>query len=102
MQAERKMKAYCTVHYTGEACAEMHSLLYDAASEGASSRPSASQAASGAATRRDVARSRPISRERDLADRLARPQSAGRSCRGSRQRPSGAGRVSVLHSSPCK
>ena len=102
MQAERKMKAYCTVHYTGEACAEMHSLLYDAASEGASSRPSASRAASGAATHRDLARSPVISPESEIVPigSLVPPKRGAIPLPSSRQRPSGAGRVSVLHSSP--
>ena len=102
MQAERKMKAYCTVHYTGEACAEMHSLLYDAASEGASSRPSASRAASGAATHRDLARSPVQSPESEILPigSLVPPKRGAIPLPSSRQRPSGAGRVSVLHSSP--
>ena len=93
-QAEAAMRAYCTVHYTGEAVAEMHSL-FDAASSRPSTMgaiPPGATAVGGGALQETV----------PLAGLLPPPTKPLPPTKqsSSRQRASGAGRVSLLHVGP--
>ena len=101
------MRAFCTVHYTGEATAEMHTRYDLAADRGGGAHPSAFAAQGGRVSPADAPHGGRISPAspipegrppRELAPLagLQPPKRGAVPLPSSKQRPSGAGRVTVL------